>query len=267
MRRKRGGQSALSQSVVTFLLRCKSGPREHSKSSTEAWVGLKAVPGIYNYCNEHRFVLRTHCWAQDTCKKPPKRYKQLWQWKSDSKWQSVSILSNIHCGRWLVKCISHNSEGQRPPKQRRPRLQKWYTLFALSGSTQHCSGSVHGRKKLPVMIPAAIPLQTILRLFIFFPSSFSVCVHHMTVSLSSSTTDEGFWSSQGRVGAGCSASGTWSSCADDGTEFSETEPFFTYPGRLRWPLTGTGPSLVVRWRDSGPLAVTLVTLVCDTIGP
>lgn len=108
-------------------------------------------------------------------------------------------------------------------------------------------------KKLPVMIPAA--------------SSFSVCVHHMTVSLSSSTTDEGFWSSQGRAGAGCSASGTWSSCADDGTEFSETEPFFTYPGRLRWPLTGTGPSLVVRWRDSGPLAVTLVTLVCDTIGP
>lgn len=89
----------------------------------------------------------------------------------------------------------------------------------------------------------------------------------MTVSLSSSTTGEGFSSSQGRVWVECSSSGMWSSCPDEGREFSETEPFFTYPGRFRCPFTDTGPSLVVRWRASGPLAVTLVTLVCDTIGP
>lgn len=90
---------------------------------------------------------------------------------------------------------------------------------------------------------------------------------HMTVSLSSSTTGEGFSSSQGRVCAECSSAGMWSSCPDDGIEFSDTEPFFTYPGRFLCPFTGAGPSLVVRWRPSGPLAVTLVTLVCDTIGP
>lgn len=38
----------------------RRGPRKHSKSDTKAWVGLKAVHGIYTY-NEH-------CWAQDTCK-------------------------------------------------------------------------------------------------------------------------------------------------------------------------------------------------------
>lgn len=90
---------------------------------------------------------------------------------------------------------------------------------------------------------------------------------HMTVSLSSSTTGEGFSASQGLTWAECSSSGMWSSCPDDGMEFSETEPFFTYPGRFLCPFTGTGPSLVVRWRASGPLAVTLVMLVCDTIGP
>lgn len=39
----------------------RRGPRKHSKSDTKAWVGLKAVPGVYTYYNEH-------CWAQDTCK-------------------------------------------------------------------------------------------------------------------------------------------------------------------------------------------------------
>lgn len=39
----------------------QKGPHKHSKSDTKAWVGLKAVPGVYTYYNEH-------CWAQDTCK-------------------------------------------------------------------------------------------------------------------------------------------------------------------------------------------------------
>ncbi|KAG7264033.1 hypothetical protein CRUP_026751 [Coryphaenoides rupestris] len=39
------------------------------------------------------------------------------------------------------------------------------------------------------------------------------------------------------------------------------------PGPAAWPLTGTGPSRVVRCSARGPRAVTLVTLVCDTMGP
>lgn len=197
--------------------------------------------------------------------KTPKRYKQFWQWTSDTKRQSISILSNIHCGRWLVKCVQHDSEGQRRPTNKgRPGFRSdTPSLLRAAAFRVNSRG-----KKLSVLIHAATPFQTVPRPFLFSPPrSFSFCAHHMTVSLSSSTKGEGFWSSQGRTGAGCSSLGTWSSCADDGTEFSETEPFFTYPGRLRWPLTGTGPSLVVRWRASGPLAVTLVTLVCDTIGP
>lgn len=95
--------------MVTFLLRCRSGYGEgvpaNTASLTKAWVGLKAVPGVYTYYNEH-------CWAQDTCKiKKKNRYKQLWQWKRDTKWQSVSIRLNIHCGRRLVKCIRHDCGG------------------------------------------------------------------------------------------------------------------------------------------------------------
>lgn len=126
------GASQVPANTVSPAQKHESALRLYLASTTTAMsIGL-----FYAHIAEHKTL----------AKKPPKRYKQLWQWKSDSKWQCVSILSNIHCGRWLVKCIRHNSEGQRPPKQRRPRLQKWYTLFALSGSTQHCSGSVHGRK-------------------------------------------------------------------------------------------------------------------------
>lgn len=98
----------------------------------------------------------------------------------------------------------------------------------------------------------------------FFAHRLSSFWSHMTVSLSSSTTGMVFSTWKFFEG---SSSCMWSSWPEDGMEFSETEPFFTYPGRFRWPLMVTGPRRVVRCRARGPRAVTFVTLVWDTMGP
>lgn len=179
MKRKRGGQSASSQSVVTFLLRCRSGPCKHSKSDTEARVGLKVVPGVYIYCNEHRFVLHTHFWAQDTCKITPKRYKQLRQWKSDTKWQSVSILSILSLWHMVGEMYSPRLWGSASPATKAAHITE--VIHPLCSERQHPGVFwVSSReKKLPVLIHAAIPPQTILRLFLFSPQFFfSLCTSH-----------------------------------------------------------------------------------------
>lgn len=156
------GASQVPANTVSPAQKRESALRLYLASTTTAM----SIVLFYAHIAEHKTL----------AKKPPKRYKQLWQWKSDSKWQSVSILSNIHCGRWLVKCI-------RP---QRKAAQVTEVIHPLCSERQHPALFwVSSReKKLPVMIPAAIPLQTILRLFIFFPQFFfCLCPSHDCLSL------------------------------------------------------------------------------------
>lgn len=107
--RKQGGRSVSLQAVVTFPMRCGSGygigwgggcpTRKHDS-------GLKAVAGIYNYCDEHRLVLRT---CKIIMKKNPKqqRYKQYWQWKREMT---------------VCFCPFKHSVWQMPGKKPSPRL-------------------------------------------------------------------------------------------------------------------------------------------------
>lgn len=100
-------------------------------------------------------------WAQDTClkKKGKTREQQLWQWKGNKKWQSVSILLHIHCGRWLVKVFATTLRGHHPPSKGGRGYISNTPIFALSLISWQCSGSIHRRKKMAVLMQAAIPFK------------------------------------------------------------------------------------------------------------
>lgn len=92
--------------------------------------------------------------------------------------KSVSILSNIHCGRWLVKCIRHDSEGQRPPPPQTKAAQVSEVIHPLCSERLHPAVfwvSSREKKTLPVLIHAATPPSDYPETVPFF-FSFSVYI-------------------------------------------------------------------------------------------
>lgn len=93
-------------------------------------------------------------------------------------WMTVYFnLSNIHCGRWPVKCSCHDSGGQRPPNKGGPGYRGDTHSSLRAAASSSVLGQFTGGKNCQCWFMQPSPFKLSWDCFFFFPPVLFLSVY------------------------------------------------------------------------------------------